>query len=100
MRWMDMQAPMTPSDPVEPFSDADTGSIVLSPEFLDALRRIAPRRRPATLAYILALGVIGVAVALGADRSVREVVSLPLRRWLPSAPVTIASMAPVVAARL
>ncbi|MDP9149062.1 MAG: hypothetical protein M3O36_03850, partial [Myxococcota bacterium] len=50
----------------------------LSPDLLEALRRIIPRRRPAKLPYIVALGLLGVVGAVAADPSARELVAARL----------------------
>jgi hypothetical protein len=57
---------------------SDTGLMTLSPEFLDALRRIAPKRRRMKIRYVVGLGLVAVAVVLAADASMRDFVAA---RW-------------------
>jgi hypothetical protein len=78
-----------------PHEDVDTALVELSPEFLERLRSIAPRRRRVKLAHVLALGVIGVAATLGADRSVREIGYARWRRWVNGPPAASVEPAPV-----
>jgi hypothetical protein len=62
-----------------PLDDAaDTGLLTLSPEFLDALRKVAPKRRRMKIRYVVGLGLAAVAVVLAADASMREFVAA---RW-------------------
>jgi hypothetical protein len=57
---------------------ADTGLMTLSPEFLDALRRVAPKRRRMKIRYVVGLGLAVVAIVLAADASMRDFVAA---RW-------------------
>jgi hypothetical protein len=62
-----------------PLDDAaDTGLLTLSPEFLDALRKVAPKRRRVKIRYVVGLGLAVVAVVLAADASMRDFVAA---RW-------------------
>jgi hypothetical protein len=75
-----------------PNPSVDTESIVLSPEFLAAIRGIVPRRRRAKLPYIVAAGLLAVVGALAADGSTREVIA---GRWR-HAPVATATATAMV----
>ncbi len=95
-------APLAParSDSIDPFADVDTAELTLSPELLDALRNLAPKKRPAKLSYVIGLAVIGVTAALGADPSAREIVSARWRGKSLYMPAATATAAPVVVAQL
>jgi hypothetical protein len=56
----------------------DSGLVRLSPAFLEALRKVVPRRRRGKLPYIVSLGLLAVVGVVGADRSTREFIE---ERW-------------------
>jgi hypothetical protein len=58
--------------------------MVLPPGFLEALRRVVPRRRRAKLRYIVGLGLVAFFGIVAADPSTREFVAA---RWRHAAPV-------------
>jgi hypothetical protein len=55
-----------------------TGLVTLPPAFLEALRRVVPRRRRAKLPYVVGLGLLAVVGVLGNDLSTREFIA---ERW-------------------
>jgi hypothetical protein len=57
---------------------ADSAVVTLSPAFLEALRKVVPRRRRAKLPYIIGVGLLAVVGVVGADRSTREFMA---ERW-------------------
>jgi hypothetical protein len=56
----------------------ETGLVTLPPAFLEALRRVVPRRRRAKLPYVVGLGLLAVVGVLGMDGSTREFMA---ERW-------------------
>ena len=75
-----------------PLDDAaDTGLLTLSPEFLDALRKVAPKRRRVKIRYVVGLGLAVVAVVLAADASMRDFVAARWHRGGGDAPRAIAA---------
>jgi hypothetical protein len=53
-------------------SAVQTELLTLTPDFLDAVRKIAPKKRRSKIPYIVAGTVLVILGALGADRSTRE----------------------------
>jgi hypothetical protein len=53
-------------------SGVPTELLTLTPAFMDALRKVAPKKRRAKIPYVIALGLVAVLVMLGADPSTRE----------------------------
>jgi hypothetical protein len=52
-----------PRERLDSFAETPTGSLTLSPEFLEALRQVAPRVRPRRLPYVLVLvAIVGIGV--------------------------------------
>jgi hypothetical protein len=65
---MTPRTPLTesPRERLDSFADTPTDLITLSPEFLEAVRQVAPRIRRRTLPYALVLAVVaGLGVASG-----------------------------------
>ena len=54
------------------FSSIPTGKLSLRPSFIEALRRISPKKRRTPVPYVIALGVLIVLGVLAADPMVRE----------------------------
>jgi hypothetical protein len=53
-------------------SGVPTELLTLTPAFMDALRKVAPKKRRSKIPYVIALGVLAFLVMLGADASTRE----------------------------
>jgi hypothetical protein len=53
-------------------SGVPTELLTLTPAFLDALRKVAPKKRRSKIPYVIALGLLAFVVMLGADPSTRE----------------------------
>jgi hypothetical protein len=49
-----------------------TELLTLTPEFLQALRKVAPKKRRMKVRYVFIVGVLGVLLTLGLDVGVRE----------------------------
>jgi hypothetical protein len=89
---MNPRTPPTPAprERLDSFADTPTGLITLSPEFLEAVRQVAPRVRRRTLPYALVLAAVaGLGVASGR----RVLLHPPAGAWV-SAPATPAATAP------
>jgi hypothetical protein len=61
-----------------PALDEDTAVMKLSPEFLEAVRAIAPRSRRSKIPYVFGLAILTVAAVLFRDRPTRDFL---LQRW-------------------
>ncbi|HEY8076068.1 MAG TPA: hypothetical protein VIF62_18205 [Labilithrix sp.] len=61
---------------IEGIAAIETALVTLSPEFVDALKKVAPKKRPswARVPLTFALGVLLVVATLGLDRSTRDFV--------------------------
>jgi hypothetical protein len=53
-------------------SGVPTELLTLTPAFMDALRKVAPKKRRSKIPYVIALGLLAFVVMLGADPSTRE----------------------------
>jgi hypothetical protein len=53
-------------------SSVQTELLTLTPDFLDAVRKIAPKKRRSKVPYVILGAVLVVVAALSADRSTRE----------------------------
>jgi hypothetical protein len=70
--------------------DPATGA--LSPAFIEALRKVVPKRRRLKARYVVGLGMLIVAVVLGADPSTRQFASTRWRRTpVVTTPETVAT---------
>ena len=58
------------SDPSR--ADVLTSLLTLTPAFLDALKKVAPKKRRSKVPYVIALALLAVVAVLGADASTRE----------------------------
>jgi hypothetical protein len=66
-------------------ADVDTGVLRLSPEFLAALRGIAPPKRRRVIPYLFVVALAVVAGALGFEGRTREFLFAEWQRLVPSA---------------
>jgi hypothetical protein len=90
---------MTPPTPpthaqrerLDSFADTPTGLITLSPEFLEAVRQVAPRIRRRTLPYVLVLAAVA---GLGAASARRVFLHPPSGVRVSAPPATPAASAP------
>jgi len=60
--------------PLPSVSAVDTRRVTLSPAFLDALKRVGPKKRRSPIPYVLGLAVAAFATVLAADVSTRDFV--------------------------
>jgi len=52
--------------------EIETNLLTLTPAFIEALKKIAPKKRSSKVPYVIAAALLAVIVALGADPSARE----------------------------
>jgi hypothetical protein len=74
--------PYTSGVSVEAADGVDTEMLKLSPDFLEALRRLAPGRRPSRLPYVVCLALLAVAAVIGADPAARDMVAARGRQFV------------------
>jgi hypothetical protein len=77
-----------------------TREIKLSPEFVDALKQVAPKTRRRVLRYVLALAVLVAGVSLAVVPEARHRIASAWHRMWHGEPPAAASVAPPVSAPL
>ena len=89
--------------PVASIADVETELLMLTPDFLGALRDFAPKKRGSKVGYVIALAIIAVIGVLAADTSTREfgmtkgrAIAARLHRAPAAAPAAEPVNAPVV----
>jgi hypothetical protein len=98
------QPTLPPANPAWPFTSGlsieaadalDTATLTLAPDFLEALRRQAARRRGTRLPYVVCLALLAVAAVLSADPAARDLIAARVRRIARTPVAQPASPAPV-----
>ena len=80
----------------------DTATLTLAPDFLEALRRQAARKRGTRLPYVICLAILAVAAVLSADPAARDLIAARVRRIAstpvaqPASPAPVSVLAPPV----
>jgi hypothetical protein len=74
--------------------NVDTALLTLSPEFLAALRRVAPKKRRVKIQHVVGLAFLAMMVVLGADKAARELIAA---RWRRAPAVTAMAPSPATA---
>jgi hypothetical protein len=66
-------------------TSTDTALLTLPPGFIEALRKVVPKRRRAKVPYVVGVGLLAVVGILAADASTRDYLAASWHREAPSA---------------